>query len=103
MAERRETSEVGYNEGMFNAKESLKWSEEVKGSKRRGKLRIQKTSSRIKRKTQKPRRRQKILLLWKPKEREKKNLKSVGKRTMAKIGKNMRINQQNQDKMTKKK
>lgn len=33
---------------MFNAKVSLEWSEEVKGSKRRGKLRMLKISSGIK-------------------------------------------------------
>lgn len=79
---------------MFNVKETLKWSEELKGSKRRGKLRMQKTSSRIKRKTQGE---TEIFTFIKTQRKEKNKIKSVEKRKMAKTGKNMRINQENQE------
>lgn len=69
---------------MFNVKETLKWSEELKGSKRRGKLRMQKTSSRIKRKTQGE---TEIFTFIKTQRKEKNKIKSVEKRKMAKTGK----------------
>lgn len=81
---------------MFNAKESLKWSEEVKGCKRRGKLRMQKASSRIKRKTQEE---IENFTFMETQRKEKNKIKSVEKRKMAKTGKNVRMNQENQEEM----
>lgn len=61
---------------MFNAKESLKWSEEVKGSKRGGKLKMQKTRRRIK---GNPRRRENITFM-ETQRKEKNKIESVEKR-----------------------
>lgn len=67
---------------MSNAKESLKLSEKVKGSKRREKLSIQKTSSRIKGKTQEELVNVTVMEIQR---KEKKLIGSVEKKKMAKI------------------
>lgn len=68
---------------MSNAKESLKLSEEVKGSKRREKLSIQKTSSRIKGKTQEELVNFTVMEIQR--KEKKKLIGSVEKKKMAKI------------------
>lgn len=55
---------------------------------------MQKTSSRIKRKTQGE---TEIFTFIETQRKEKNKIKSVEKRKMAKTGKNMRINQENQE------